>query len=425
MKNMTLALLLSSVLGVGFLAGSYSTRREQVSAAGLSARKVLYYVDPMHPTYRSDRPGVAPDCGMQLEPVYLDGGRDGPHAARGADLKVGPNAITIAPEQQQFLGVRLTRVEQESHTHSLRLYGRVAADETRLYAVDVGIDGFIRELAPMTTGSQVRKDDWLATFSAPETRAPIQGYLVAVDVLERTRKGGEAQRSLELAGAGVQQAIDRLLTLGISHVQIEEIGRTRQVPPIIKITAPVDGFLLARNISVGQKFERGDELYRIADLRRVWIVADVFGHEAEYVRPGMVAEVSLPSSTRTMRATVSGAVLPQFDAATQSLKVRLEADNPGYRLRPDMFVDIALPVTLPRGIAVPADAVLDSGLKKTVFVERGEGVFEPREVETGWRFGDRVQIARGLEAGERIVVSGTFLLDSESKLRHFRNGARP
>jgi RND family efflux transporter MFP subunit len=287
-----------------------------------------------------------------------------------------------------------------------------------VYRIDVGIDGFIRELSSVTTGSHVRKSDWLATLSAPEARSPIQSYLVTLDVLDRTRKGGDNQTAIDLASASVQQTIDRLLTLGMSSVQIDEIRQTRQVPHTIRIAAPADGFVLARHVSVGQKFERGDELYRIADLRRVWILADVFGPEAEDVRPGMVARVSLPGRRRSFDARVSRDVLPQFDAASQSVKVRLEAGNPDYLLRPDMFVDVDLVITLPPTISVPADALLDTGLKKTVFVERSAGVFEPREVETGWRFGGRVQIINGLVPGDRVVVSGTFLLDSESRLRH-------
>ena len=428
MKNANLSFLLLGVLGAGFLAGSWYNQRERVSASSLRARKILYYVDPMHPAYKSDKPGIAPDCGMQLEPIYADGGSS---VAAGADLKVGPSkdgtggpsdsapgAVNISPEQQQLIGVRVSPVEKSSLTERLRLYGRVAPDETRLYTINVGIDGFIRQISDVTTGSHVRKHEWLATFSAPEARGAIQGYLVTLDVLERTKKGAEGPTPVDLASAGVQQAIDRLLTLGMSSVQIEEIARTRQVPANIKITAPEDGVVLARSISIGQKFERGDELYRIADLRRVWILADVFGREAEYVRPGMVAHVSVAGRPHTFRARVSGEVLPQFDAASQSVKVRLEADNPGYVLRPDMSVDVELQIPFPPTITVPVDAVIDSGVQRTVFVERAAGVFEPREVETGWRFGDRVEIVKGLAEGDRIVVAGTFLLDSESRIRH-------
>ncbi|MGZ3391931.1 MAG: efflux RND transporter periplasmic adaptor subunit, partial [Isosphaeraceae bacterium] len=215
--------------------------------------------------------------------------------------------------------------------------------------------------------------------------------------------------------ANIQQYSDALRNLGMGEKQIEELARTRKRTQNIQITAPTAGFILARNVSPGRKFSRGTELFKIADLSRIWIVADLFENEADYIKPGKSVRVTLPNQKKVIQAKVSG-VLPQFDPATRTLKVRLEADNPGYVLRPDMFVDVELPVTFPPAIAVPADAILDSGLKKTVFVDRGNGYFEPREVETGWRFANRVEIVKGLEPGEKIVVSGNFLIDSESRM---------
>ena len=201
----------------------------------------------------------------------------------------------------------------------------------------------------------------------------------------------------------------------MSEQQMKELARTLQITDRVFILAPVTGFIIARNVSPGQRFDKGTEWYRIADLSRVWVLADLFRNEAEYVRPGTKVRMTILETRKTLNAVVS-TVLPQFDANTRTLKVRLEADNPGYILRPDMFVDIELPIQLPPAITVPADAILDSGVKKTVFVDRGNGFFEPREVEAGWRMGNRVEIIKGLEPGEQIVVSGNFLIDSESKL---------
>jgi len=203
----------------------------------------------------------------------------------------------------------------------------------------------------------------------------------------------------------------------MSSVQIAEIGRTRQVPHAFTITAPVSGFVLARSISKGQKFGRGDELYRIADLRRVWVVADVAGADAAYVKEGSRAEVSVPGRGAPLRARVSRELRPEFNPDTQSVKLRLEVDNPGFVLRPDMFVDVNVEVPYTPMMAVPREAVVVSGVRNSVFVERSAGVFEPREVKIGRRFGDRVQVLEGLTAGEHVVVSGTFLLDSESRMR--------
>jgi YHS domain-containing protein len=214
----------------------------------------------------------------------------------------------------------------------------------------------------------------------------------------------------------VQYSADRLRALGMSELQIKEVAGNRKVPNNIYLVSPADGFILARNISPGMRFDRQTEFYQIADLSRVWVVAEIFENEAAYFHPGMTAKVTLPGRRQPITARVTN-VLPQVDPATRTLRLRLEADNPGFALRPDMFVDVELPVAVPAGLMVPRDAVMDFGLKKRVFVDLGEGVYAPREVETGWQSGDLVQVVRGLAAGDRVVASGTFLLDSESRLR--------
>jgi RND family efflux transporter MFP subunit len=203
----------------------------------------------------------------------------------------------------------------------------------------------------------------------------------------------------------------------MSEVQIEEIAKERRYTQSIHLISPATGFVLVRDIAPELRFERGKELYRIADLSRVWILADLFGKEEEYVRPGSNAKVrSAQNPDRVFGARVSN-LLPQFDPVTRTLKVRLEADNPGYALRPEMFVDVEFPTNLPPTLTIASDAVIDTGLRKTVFLDRGHGYFEPRHVETGRRFGDRVEITKGLMEGERIVLSGNFLLDSESRMK--------
>jgi membrane fusion protein, copper/silver efflux system len=207
-----------------------------------------------------------------------------------------------------------------------------------------------------------------------------------------------------------------LLTVGMSPLQVEDIRRTRLVPPNVKITAPAAGVVIARNATTGQQIKGGTELFRIADLRKVWIHADVLGVEANAVRPGLEAGVVVPGRQKSIRARVTD-VLPQFDPSSQSLRIRLEADNAGYVLRPDMFVDVELRLPAAPAITVPREAVVQTGLETLVFRERGAGRFEPRRVRIGWRSGDRIEIATGLAPGDRVAVSGTFLLDSERRLR--------
>jgi len=418
MKRLLYCSVLILTIVAAFLAGSrYGRHGAAVSVP--AARRVLYYVDPMHPAYKSDKPGVAPDCGMELEPVYA--GEELTIANTGNGITSSPaGAVRIDATKQQLFGVRVSPVGKSSGTYKIRLFGRVAPDEARIYKLNAGIDGFMQQVSAATTGSLVRKDQVLATFSSPSATMTIQTYMLNLGAEDRFKKsaseGSVEGQSVPAVNANIQQRTQQLQNLGMSSLQMEEIKRTRQFPESIKIVAPADGFVLARNVSPGQKFERDAEWYRIADMRRVWIMADVSENDARYLRPGGQVRVSLPNENKKFVGRVSD-VLPQFDAATRSLKVRLEVDNPGYVLRPDMFVDVELPVSFSEAIVVPADAVLDSGLKKTVFVERGEGMFAPREVETGRRFDDRVEIIQGLQAGERIVTSGNFLINSESKLK--------
>ena len=405
------------LLGSAFAAGTWYQHRSAQARGGASDRKVLYYVDPMHPAYRSDKPGIAPDCGMQLEPVYADGG-PAEAVAGGSPRPVG--AVRVSPEQQQLLGVRVGVVEKGATTQAVRLFGRVTPDESRVYTLNAALEGSIREVSAVTTGSQVRKDQWLASFFSYDARTPLQAYITALDVQDLDPAGLKRVDVRIAAGAtaatSAEFSLERLRSFGMSTRQIAEVKRTRRIPLTIGIHAPADGFVIARNVSLGQKFDRGAEWYRIANLDKVWIVADVLADEAAHLRPGSRALVTIPNQPTKLTA-VASEVLPQFDPATRTLKVRLVADNPGFALRPDMFVDVEFPVERPAAVTIPVDALIDSGLRRTVFVERGPGQLEPRAVETGWRSGDRVEVVSGLEPGERIVTSGTFLVDSESRLK--------
>ena len=410
-KRAAITVVLLAAVAAGFLAGVRYNRDAAVSAAALRGRRILYYVDPMHPGYRSDTPGIAPDCGMALAPIYEDGGSPGSAVARAV-----AGTVAISADRQALAGVQVRAVERIASSEPLRLYGRVAPDETRSYRINIGIDGYIRDLSPATTGSRVARDQWLATVSAPDVRTAIQAYLVTLDIVDRSRRTGDSQVQLDIAAAGVQQALDRLLTIGMSRGQVEEIQRTRLVPPSIRVASPADGFVIARQVSIGQRVANGDELYRVADLTHVWVMAEAFGADAEAVAPGATARITVPGRRTSFAARVSRDVAPQFDRDSQSATVRVDVDNPGAVLRPEMFVDVEIATAVRSAIVVPADALIDSGFTRTVFVERSAGVFERRDVETGRRAGGRVEIVKGLIAGDRIVVAGAFVVDAERRL---------
>jgi membrane fusion protein, copper/silver efflux system len=422
MRKLALTAGLLMVVSLLLIRGLWRGAPRADAGAPAEARKVLYYVDPMNPAHTADKPGKAP-CGMDMEPVYAEATLTAESAATPASLPVG--TVRVSPEKQQLIGVRVASVQRAPLHHQLRLLGRVAVDETRTYRINAAVSGWVTKALPYTTGSYVKKDETLASFYSPEFLAAMQALLFGINARDRTVAAAAAQdnslatmhsNQLNQANLGLQQYRDTLLNMGMGNGQIDDIIRSRKYKKEIDVTSPAAGFILVRNVSEGLRFEKGNELFRIADLSRIWVLVDVFTTESRFIRPGAEVRVSAPDLEKKLKAVVSQS-LPQFDGISRTLKLRLELDNPEYELKPDMFVDVELPVELPEAVVVPAEAVLDSGLRQVVFVERAAGLFEPRNVHLGRRAGDQVQVLQGLELSERIVVSGNFLLDSESRMK--------
>jgi len=416
MKKTLSAVVVGLLMILCYMAGQRHSSRNATKST--NSRRVLYWVDPMHPDYKSDHPGTAPDCGMALEPIYAELAASSESAAQ----PVLDGTISIDVAKQQLFGIRVATVEKTSGSVKARLLGRVVPQDTRVYRITAGSEGFVRETFNDSVGEWVKKDQKLATSYIGETLAVASGFLAATAGVPGA-VGKDGSRTMPYPGAvnkqgvsSVQGYTDRLRNLGVSDMQIRQMAESHQLPETVDIVAPADGFILARNITPGQHFDRSMEFYRIADLSRVWVLADVFGSEVQDFRPDTIARVTLPDQGKTFSARVSR-VLPEVDPATRTLKLRLEVDNSSLALRPDMFVNVELAVRVVPGLTVPLDAVIDSGREQRVFVERGSGIFEPRQVQAGRPLGDRIEILRGLTEGERVVAAGTFLVDSESRLK--------
>ncbi len=408
------------LLAVGiFLAGYVANRRPAPGPAASSAKHVLYYACPMHPKYRSNYPGECGACGMQLVAVYAGD----PTSQADAAVTAPPGTVWISAAKQQLIGVRTEEVRRATLSRPLRVSGRIAVDEGRSYRITAGADGWIRELGANPAGTIVKKNEILASYYTAAILSAEQTFLYALITNSQVeRKDLTTGPQRPPTTLSVQVAVDTLRNLGMSDRQIDELRQTHKASDLVYIYSPVDGFVIVRNVLPEQRFDKGSELYRIADLSHVWVLADIFEQDREFVKPGALATVRYQD--RRFAARMSDA-LPQFDPQSRTLRTRFELDNPGYFLRPDMFVDVEVQVTLPASVTVADEAILDSGERKTVFVERGNGVFEPRAVQTGRRLGDRVQILGGLDSGERIVVAGNFLIDSESRLNVPQQAATP
>jgi RND family efflux transporter MFP subunit len=412
-------------------AGGYIYKAAKGSTAGTaqkSERKVLYWVDPMHPAYKSDKPGIAPDCGMKLEPVYADGG--GVAATTGANLKpVSANdlstmevgTVRITPEKQQLIGVKYEQVGVGGGSRTIRAVGKVAIDETRIGHVHTKVEGWIDQVFVDFTGKLVRKGQPLLTIYSPDMLASERELLLAAKA--KTIMLNSALPSGFDQSESLLQATRRRLELwDLSEAQIDQVLRTGEPIKNVTVYSPMTGYITDRKAFPQLKVMPVTDLYTIVDLSRVWIMADVFEYEAPNIHMGETARVSLQALPGKSFGARIDYLQPEVDPMTRTLKVRLNMDNPGLMLKPDMYADVEFRVNIPSRLTVPADAVLNAGERQTVFVDRGNGYFEPRQVKTGEREGGRIQILSGLRQGERIVTSGNFLIDSESQMKAAASG---
>jgi Cu(I)/Ag(I) efflux system membrane fusion protein len=406
-RHVLTGLAVLAALGAAFFTGGAS-RSSEAEGAKPGARRILYYIDPMHPAYRSERPGTAPDCGMDLVPVYEDG-----QPANG--VAMNPGSVRLTHDQTELIHLE-TETLRPASAPRVQTVGRVVPDETMTFRVSAGADGWVRRVFSDRTGTQVKKGQQLAAFYSKDIASPQQAYVFALESCERLKKSAPAAADqLELATRQLAIARDNLQFIGMGEAQIEELGRTHREIFDVNLTAPGDGQILERNVAVGQRFMKGEVLYHIANLSRVWVLADVYARDAALIGRIKRAQVTI-DGLPPMEASVAQAPL-QIDGDGRTRKLRLELNNEGLRLVPGMIVNVSFTVAAGSSRTLSVDAVLDSGTKKRVFVAVGEGRYELREVETGWQDGDRVEIKSGLKEGEKVVTTGAFLLDSESRLR--------
>lgn len=393
------------MLGIG-LAGGYWLPHNTASPAIVEEEaEPLYYRNPMNPSVTSPVP-AKDSMGMDYIPVYADG---------ASSEVVG--TVTIDPVVVQNIGVRTAVAKSEAISRTVRTVGRVDFDEERMARLHPKVQGWIEELRVDKTGETVEQDDILLSIYSPQLVSTQQEYLLALNNLsavgespiEEIRKGAK-----EL----VKSSRERLQFLDVPEHQIQELEKTRQIRKQIHIHSPVNGTVLRIGARQGQYVTPQTELYLFADLKQVWVVADIYENEIPWVKEGDKVEMTLASVPgRTFLGEVSF-IYPYSEAKTRTTKVRLVFDNSDLLLRPDMFSAVSiLSDTRDNAIVVPSESVVRSGGKPQVFVVREPGKFEPRSVTLGVESEGRIEILSGVSEGEEVVTSAQFLVDSESKLR--------
>nr|WP_306419336.1 efflux RND transporter periplasmic adaptor subunit [Novimethylophilus kurashikiensis] len=365
-------------------------------------RKILYYRNPMglpdtSPTPKKD------SMGMDYVPVYAD--------------EAPAGQVSISPDRVQKLGVKTEAATMRPLSHTVRAVGRFEIDENRMHSVTTKFEGWIEALYVSAVGDSVRAGQPLMQVYSPELVSAQEEYLIAWNGRQSLKEGTtEAQAGVDKLA---ESALKRLRYWDISDAQLERLQREGKAMRTLTIYSPGSGFVMEKNAMHGMRFAPGDILYKIADLSRIWLVADVFEQDLAAIKIGQTARIKVdafPDKEFSGKVTF---IYPTFNAETRTAQVRVELPNPGGLLKPAMFgnVELAAGNDKAPALTIPASAVLNTGTRQVVLVNVAEGRFEPREVKLGRQSEDYVEVLDGVAEGENVVVGANFLIDAESNLK--------
>jgi Cu(I)/Ag(I) efflux system membrane fusion protein len=321
----------------------------------------------------------------------------------------------VTPTKQQLIGVKTAVVETRPLETTVRAVGRVDYNEERITHINLRVSGWVEELFVDYTGQVVHKGQPLFTLYSPDLVASQDEYLLALRTQAKVKDSPLADVH-EQAEHMVEAARDRLRLWTVSDQQLDELARRGKAKTAIPIYSPFSGYVTEKKVFRGMFVEPGMRLYTIADLSTVWVNAEIYEFEVPFVTVDQQAAITFSSYPGQPFYGRVSYIYPYLNEQARTVKVRLELPNPGLRLKPEMYGDVMLKINRGNQVAVPEQAVLDSGTRKQVFLVRGEGLFEPREVKVGPKIGAFYEVQEGIEAGDRVVTSGNFLIDSESKL---------
>lgn len=414
----------------------------------------LYHC-PMHPTYTSDKPGDCPICGMRLVPVEkttptptpaslakttgkkilfyrnpMDPGVTSPVPMKdsmGMDYvpvyEEEPSSSSVAGYAPVMLepagiyrsGIQTVEAGRGQLGEAVRAVGTVVPDERRVTQVFAKISGWVEQLFVNFTGQWVEKGQPLLSIYSPELLASQEEYLRSLQLVKEL---AQASPSAQQAARQLQQAArQRLLLFDVPESFIAHLEDAGQPSRTVTLMAPHSGYVLAKETFAGRRIEPGTELYRLADLRTVWVLADFYEQEASWLSRNMPVRVTLPYQPGEALDGVVSYIYPTVEPESRTVRVRVELANREGRLKPDMYAHVEVELRTTEGLVIPDSAVMDTGTRNIVFVEEKPGFFVPREITVLHRSGGKALVSQGLAEGERVVVKGTFLLDSESRLR--------
>jgi len=368
-----------------------------------SKRKIKYWQAPMDPTYIRNQPGKGP-MGTDLIPIYED------ESEVAGQIKIDPTVV-------QNIGVKTVKIKRRTLTHKIRTIGTLTYDERKVHHIHTKYGGWIEKLHIDFTGQEVNEDDLLLEIYSPELVSTQEELVLALKYKESLKDSAFGELT-EAADSLLASTKRRLELFDVPEHQIEELIRNKKITKTMHIHSPVRGFVIEKKALHGMHVEPGISLYMIADLSNIWVMADIYEYELPWVKVGQYAEMNLsyfPGKKFKGKVTF---IDPFLDPTTRTLKVRMEFANPKWNLKPDMYANVTIKSTIAkRGVAVPEEAVIHSGERDIVIVKGPSGTFESRKLTLGPQADGYYQVLKGLRAGEIVVTSSNFLIDSESKLR--------
>lgn len=387
--------LFAVVMGLAAGCSKHDDAAKPAAAGKPAAAKPKYHC-PMHPTYTSDRPGLCPICGMSLVEI-----EDDPASHEGAQVP-GRTTVKVSEERRQQIALATAPVVKTNLTRTIRTNGTVEYDETRRTRISPRIGGWIQDLYVNATGQYVEKGQALFKLYSPDLLVTEREYVNAL-------AAGNADQ--------IKTVRRRLELWSIGDEQIAELEKNRTPTDTLDLYAPASGYVITKNVVAGQSFMPGETLYEIADLTHLWVHAFVYEYELRHITTGMPATIEVAAFPNNLYDAKVTFIYPYADELSRTLEVRLELDNPKLTLKPDMWATIEFEVDLGEAPTVPASAVIDTGKRYVAFVDKGDGVLEPRELKIGGRTDDAFQVRSGLAEGEHVVAHALFLIDAESQLK--------
>ncbi len=415
-----IAILTTATAGAGYWLGLRNAGGEHTTAPAAAdagnakgERKLLHYRNPMGLPDTSPTPKKDP-MGMDYIAVY-----EGEDTANSSSTQ-----ISISTEKVQRLGVRTEAAKLRALDRTVRAAGRIEPDERRTYAIAPKFEGYVERLHVNATGQLIGKGQPLFEVYSPELVSAQREYAVAMQGVQAMKNSGsESQDAMQRLA---EASLTRLKNWDISEDQIKSLTASGETRRTLTFRSPVSGIVTEKKALQGMRFMPGEALYQIADLSSIWVIADVFEQDIGLVKSGAKAQIRINAyPEKTFSGTLSY-VYPTLKTETRTVAVRIELANPGNLLKPGMFAEVELPVAAKGAVlTVPASAVIDSGTRRIVLVQTGEGRFEPREVKAGARSDNYVEVVSGVTDGELVVVAANFLIDAESNRKAALGGLAP